>query len=256
MKPCTIDFGRIYETYATPDPWSEPTAECPPLDRLRAAAAAESPLEERRAVLEHALGCRYCAESWRLALQLGARPRIPLWYHVVAIILADLRSLADLAGRVARSAPVSRLVSGLGALAPRARTWRLVVLASASVTAVGLISLVSGPPSHQQGSHRGGTLEPPASPTITSLVPESASLSRGGFVLRWSGPPGASFDLRVRTPEGGLVAAAMELAASEYQVPEEDLRRIASGELLTWSVSARLEDGRRVKAQEFKVRVK
>ena len=259
MKPRTVDIDWIDEIYTTPDPSSEPGEDCPDLCRLRAAAAAELPLEERCAILDHALGCRYCAESWRLALHLGARPQISLWYQFLSIVWADLRFLFELPGKLARSAPGRALTSHLDALWPRTQPARLVAISTVTVMALGVAYVVSGPAPLQRVAHRGGMVKSPGSrgaAAVTSLVRDGERLPREDFVLRWSGPRRAVYDVQVLRQDGEPVASAKELTATEYRVPEEQLRSIESGAVLTWRVSYRTDGGHRIEAPEVRVRLK
>lgn len=79
---------------------------------------------------------------------------------------------------------------------------------------------------------------------LESLVPPGAGLSRSACVLRWRGPAGATYDLRVTSED---LSAALPLVSGlktpEYRVPEEFLSRLPPGTRLLWQVTARLPDG-------------
>lgn len=250
MKPA--DSRWIDEMFATPDPWARPSDDCPDLDRLRAAAAAELPLEERRSILDHSMRCPYCTESWRLALRLGARPKMPFWVHYRAILLADLRVVLEASRRLAH---VSRFFTDRSGV--QAGRWRLLPQAAGAgvFLAIGLALLLqdgSEPPGRAdqtRGAAEGGkTLR--SAFEIRSLVAEDQLLPRDRFVLRWSGlPPGTLCDLRVTTARGELVDSAADLAEPEYQVPAEKLSRLETGAALFWYVSSDGLSGPRFRVQ-------
>jgi hypothetical protein len=78
---------------------------------------------------------------------------------------------------------------------------------------------------------------------IESLVPEQQTLARQRCVLRWTGPPGATYELRATSEDLVRVHAATGLAEREYRVPEEFLSAFPPGAKLLWRVEGRLPDG-------------
>ena len=78
---------------------------------------------------------------------------------------------------------------------------------------------------------------------IESLVPEQQALPRQRCVLRWTGPPGATYELRATSEDLVRVHAATGLAEREYRVPEEFLSTFPQGARLLWRVEGRLPDG-------------
>ena len=261
IRPRQVALDWIDDGFAAPDPWAEPGKDCPDLDRLRAAAAAELPLDERQNVLDHTLRCRYCADSWRLALQLGARPKISLAAQFLSILWADLHFVTSLPRRLARSR-AGRAAAGWLDLTPFGQTLPVPLLAALAAMALGLLFYVSPVPFFHPGVDPHGTIPSGTRGTVaggplTSLLAEGAALPREGFVLRWSGPEGASFDIEVVASGGVLVDSAAGLGATEHRVAEEKLRELAPGTVLTWQVSARLaaEEGPRIETRKWHVRL-
>jgi hypothetical protein len=78
---------------------------------------------------------------------------------------------------------------------------------------------------------------------IESLVPEQQTLPRARCVLRWTGPPEATYELRATSEDLVRVHAATGLAEREYRVPEEFLSAFSPGAKLLWRVEGRLPDG-------------
>jgi hypothetical protein len=122
--------------------------------------------------------------------------------------------------------------------APRAWGRSALYGALAASLVVG-IAVVLLPPRPTPSAYREGE-----APRIESLSPGGAGLSRSACVLRWKGPAGATYDLRVTSED---LAAALPLVSglktSEYHVPEEFLARLPPGAKLLWQVTARLPDG-------------
>jgi hypothetical protein len=78
---------------------------------------------------------------------------------------------------------------------------------------------------------------------IESLVPEGRRLSRNRCLLRWKGPPGATYELRVTSEDRRHVHSVSWLDQAEYRVPEEFLSQLPADAKLWWQVEARLRDG-------------
>ena len=76
--------------------------------------------------------------------------------------------------------------------------------------------------------------------SITSLLPAGDRLSREQPVLRWTALDGARYRVRVLTPELDLLDEAEDLAAPEYRLPPDVLRRIPAGGRMLWQVEARV----------------
>ncbi len=80
-------------------------------------------------------------------------------------------------------------------------------------------------------------------------------MPRDLFVLRWSGPQGTLYDLRITTEDLSPLDAARSLAVSEYQVPEDKLRGLESGSVLLWQVIPLLPEQNRWDLKTFRARI-
>ncbi len=191
---------------------------CPEPDRIWAALRGDLPAPERRGVVLHTARCPACAEDFRLAAQL-----------------------AEAAGeRMPRARDES------------ATTWTWWTRGFAAAAAVVLVAVGLGrlgdtpPPVHRTGEEE----------LIRSLLVPGQTLPRDDFLLRWSGPEGARYDVEVTTyPELELVARARSLEATELLVAQEDLAGVPPGARLLWQVEAVLPDGSTSPSSSFDVRV-
>lgn len=123
------------------------------------------------------------------------------------------------------SRPVLRLVwSRYGALA-------------AALIAATAVGLWLQPPAPTPGYRE------EAAARIESLVPEQQTLPRQHCVLRWTGPPGATYELRATSEDLLRVHTAAGLTEKEYRVPGEFLSAFPPGAKLLWRVEGRLPDG-------------
>jgi hypothetical protein len=78
---------------------------------------------------------------------------------------------------------------------------------------------------------------------IESLVPEQQTLTRQHCILRWTGPPGATYELRATSEDLLHVHSASGLTEREYRIPDEFLAAFPPGAKLLWRVEGRLPDG-------------
>jgi hypothetical protein len=76
--------------------------------------------------------------------------------------------------------------------------------------------------------------------SIEARLPANARLSREQPVLQWTAIAGATYRVRVLTPELDLLAEAEEQAVPEYRLPADVVARIAPGGRLLWQVEARV----------------
>jgi hypothetical protein len=76
--------------------------------------------------------------------------------------------------------------------------------------------------------------------TIESRLPVDGRLSRTDPVLLWTAIEGASYRVRVLTPELDLLAEAGDQTLPEYRLPADVVARIASGGRVLWQVEARV----------------
>ena len=185
------------------------------LDRVWRAVSGESPPEERREVVARVANDPSWALAWRLAHELWSASR------------------EDAAPAVHHR--------------PRGAVARWGTLAAGLALALGAGLWLRPAP---DAGYREGTTA-----AVRALVPDDATLPRTRFVLRWAGPPGATFDLRVTSEDLGRVHTATGLQTPEYQVPEEFLRPLSAGSRLLWQVDARPPGGRAVSGDTFVVKV-
>jgi len=192
-----------------------PTAACPEPDVLWDLAAGELDPAPAGTMAAHAVGCPACREALRLAREAGAT-----------------------AGAVGTSS---------GA-APRSRaTW--LAAAAVLLVAVGTVFVVR-------------RMERPAPPEfrdeelvrIETLGPTGPVPGGAETVLRWTPVEGARYDLTLARENLEVLSIVRGIAAAEYTVPEDLLRRVPSGGRLLWQVEAVLADGRRFRSGTYSVR--
>jgi hypothetical protein len=194
------------------------SASCPPPERVWEAVAGELGRDEVRAVIGHVAVCAACAEAWRLARELGA-------------------------GGSAEVASAGR------------RRW-LLPLAAAAVLALAFgIGLRDRPELREGPVPEPSTLRAAPGPAaVRSLVPEDVPLTRDDFLLRWSGPPGARYDLTVIA--GDAVVQVQGLEDPEHRLPHEALDDLPAAAQVYWRVEAELPDGgATVSSETFIVRL-
>jgi hypothetical protein len=185
------------------------------LDRVWRAVSGEAPSEERREVVARVADDPSWALAWRLAHELWS------------------------ASREGTAPAVHHR--------PHGAVARWGTLAAGLVLALGAgLWLRPAPDAGYRAE---------ATAAVRPLVAEEATLPRARFVLRWEGPPGATFDLRVTSDDLGRVHTATGLKTAEYQVPEEFLRPLPAGARLLWQVDARAPGGRAVSGDTFVVKV-
>ena len=246
-----LEFDRFRNTYSIADPDARKvTEDCPTADTLWNAAACELSLDQRRAVIAHTLLCHDCAESWRVAMRLGARPQTSLWaraeYFRILVcrqIWHDLQAPAKLAGRGTRWLRAAFATTGGAGSMPA----RIMAAATVAVAAGVVFMLASRQPVPDRPLSRG------ASTAVESRVPES--LPRDRCVLRWSGPREARYDLWITTEDLTPVVSARNLAGTEYRIPEEELKDLEPGSVLLWQVNPLLPDDNPWDRKTFTVRI-
>ena len=82
--------------------------------------------------------------------------------------------------------------------------------------------------------------EPTLRGTEKVVLAAAAVLPRGNCLLVWKGPPGATYEVEVRTLLGQSLDTARGLTATQYRVPESKLAGIPSGTRLEGQVTATL----------------
>lgn len=209
--------------------------EPPDIARLRAALAArddtaestvdagrifdalhgEMSAEERQAVVDEMLVNAEAAEAWRLARELAPEPR--------ATAAAPYRSQA----------------------------WKWLPLAAAAVLALVVGWQMFGPwRSGEEPVYRSSDQR-----SISSQLPEGATLERSRPVLRWTAIEGARYRVRVLTAGLEPLEEASDLTAPEYTLSAETMNKLASGAQLLWQVEARVPGAANVVSPTFTVRV-
>jgi hypothetical protein len=151
--------------------------QCPSAEQLFAAASGDLERNEQLRIVDHASQCAECAQAWRLAMELGARP---------ATSAAPTRR--NLFHRLRWPA------QGPMRASPIELRW--FALAGSVVCVMGIAMYLAVPIKKQAPMYR----EAAHPMTPVSLV--TGSLTRDRFLLRWSpGPRGSTYNLRLTTPE-------------------------------------------------------
>jgi len=179
--------------------------DCPNDEALWAAARGKAGGKAVRRVALHLAGCAACTDAWRLARDLGATPQ-----------------------------PALAVRAGEGTL----RWWALAAAAAAATMALLAIEVADRVRPLSVPAMRA-----PEAPAIRSLLPQGEPLDREDCVLRWSGPEGARYDVRVAREDLTLLASARSLESTEYQVLAEKFADLPPGARIIWQVKATLPDG-------------
>jgi len=192
-------------------------ADCPPQETIWAAVHGELPPGPLRDVIDHTALCPACAEEWRLAVEMERGAE----------------------GTASAADPP-----------PRPRRWAR--LAPYLATAAAILLVVIGLP---RVKHPGEPILRGQKPVVLQLT-EGQELPRSHCLLRWSGPPGATYAVEIRTEVGEPVALAPGLTATEYLVPESSLAAVRPQTRLEWQVTATLPNQarRRSKTSTFILR--
>ncbi len=243
------DIKWIQAQYPGSNPSATGTDACPSHEELWAAAEGSLPRHQWRTVFEHTLECELCAEGWRLARHLDARPKVSVLKQYVREIQSDLEAVTERAAAFLRMLE-KRVVAPARGIAPH--QWALAALV---LVAVGLTPTIldnylpaGGNPAVREELVRGGVIQ-------SSLL-ENELLPRNRFVLKWKGGPiDARYQVEVTTEDLRLVARASGLVSPEFQVPAEALRDIASGETLLWQVTPLPLDTRNSHFETFRARI-
>jgi hypothetical protein len=181
-------------------------------ERLWLAVTADVSAEERREVVEKAAQDPSWALAWRLAEEMWAASR-----EAAAPVRVVRRSSNPLA-------------------------WGALAAGLATVVGLGIWNA------------RGPAIVGDRDPTrarIESLLRSEGTLSRADAVLRWTGPPGATWDIRVTSEDLVHVHSASAVAATEYRLPEAFVSQLPSGARVLWQVEARLSEGGTLRSDTF-----
>jgi hypothetical protein len=184
-------------------------------ERVWRAVSGEADAKERRAVVERVAGDPSWALAWRAAHELWKASRED-------------------------AAP-----AGVPARWPMRLAWG--ALAAALLGAVGT-TLRPGPATRPTHRER-------AAVRIDSLLPEGRALPRADVVLRWTGAPGATYDVRLTSEDLLHVHTVTRLATSEYRPPVEFLSSLPAAATLLWQVEARLPGGSTVRSETFVTKI-
>lgn len=220
MKDERPDLARWRRALTTSSGQARPQENCPPAERIWAAVRGELSPEEFRAAGLHAIACEACSEAWRLALDVSSEV-----FHADRPVVDELPAQARAPWRV---------------------WWRLAAAAATvSLVLIGVqiqreLSLTPAPGYRAQ-----------IHDSIRSLLPQEAALPRDRLVLRWEGPEGATYDIRVATEDLRILDRATGLTAGEHLVPEQALVDLEDGARIVWQVEAVLGDGTRVVSESF-----
>lgn len=223
-------LDRLRAAFAQPDDAPHPD-DCPALAEIWEGVHGKLLPERLREVVEHMATCSPCAEAWRLAL-LMERPA----------------AAEQIDEQAAEQAAAEDAAADRWARRPRWRLYAALATAAAAAFAVvlGVHDFRSGQPPPVI-AQRGGTAD---QATATRwLTPSGAVLPRDRAQLRWSGVPGATYDLTVDLEdESGAakpraIAALQGLKVTEYTVPMPDLAPVPAGAHLYATLTAHLPDG-------------
>ncbi|MEA2695512.1 MAG: hypothetical protein QOJ16_4899 [Acidobacteriota bacterium] len=185
--------------------------DCPPPETIWAAVHGELPPGALRDVVDHTAICPACAEDWRLAVEVE-------------------RKTAPVEVNAGHAAP--------SLLYPH----RWVRRAPLAAAAAAIVLLVVGLPLvHHEPTYRGYE-------KVVSQVEEGAVLPRGNCLLVWKGPPGATYEVEIRTLTGTIFKEG-GIHTMQYQVPESKLADIRPGTRLDWQVTATLPGKARLRSE-------
>jgi putative zinc finger protein len=217
-----LDLETLRRAFAAEGPPAGVAGEdCPQPERIWAAVRGELPDAERDALLDHVAVCSACAEDWRLAAEL-ARVRQAGGAEVVQLRRPWARQVRYLVP--AAAAALLLVVVGV-AVEDRREERQLIAM---------------------RGEEQGA---------IRPLV--GGALPRERFLLRWEGPEGVLYDVRVTTDDLlQEVATARHLERRELLVPAAKLAGLASGNKLFWHVTAVRPDGEAVSSETFSVELR
>jgi hypothetical protein len=193
----------------------EVLSECPNPELLFEAASGTLEREQRLQILDHVSQCGECAQAWRLAMELGARP-------AAGSLMAKVRTLTQ---------PQLALAAGL-------------------LVALGAGLYVSMPGHEPQAQYR--DVASPLAPKslVASKLPRDRFLLKWS-----SGPQGSTYTVRLSTADLVPLLLKQDVSAAELLVPAETLAGVTSGDPLLWQVEVRLPNGQRVESNTYAVTV-
>lgn len=226
----TYDEKTLQEAFASLADGARPGEACPLPERIWAAIEGETPVDERHKLVDHIATCPSCAEDWRAAYRMGARP--PAWWKV------SFRT----ARKTLRQSP-RWMPQVSGALAAAAA---LVLVFSMTLDRVWGPGLEPNRQPEESLPERGSVFR-----GIEASTSPEETLPRERCRLRWDRQEGARYDLIVKTESLQLVIHVTGIEENEYLLSEESLRKVAPGERLLWMVEATLPTGEHVTSRTF-----
>jgi hypothetical protein len=220
-----------------------PTAECPPLDRLAAAALGDLPADEVAGIAAHAAGCAACGAELELARGIAAPVADADEQGRLEAVLARLT-----AGRAAGSGAPARVLAFERSPARRGtgapRSWTRWAAAALVLLAVALAAR---------------TMRPPLPPEV--LPPGEGEVVRGGEI-ELEAPLGATAAIPAEfawRPVAGAERYEVELldvagerlwsattAAGRVELPEAARQLLRPRASYAWRVRALDADGREI----------
>jgi hypothetical protein len=211
------DIGRLSAALASLA--EQPEWPEPDADRIFAALHGDLGPEERRAVVDEMIRNPRAALAWRLAHELAPEGAS----HLAVARLAMTRRLWTWAA--AAAAAMVLIVVGVGS---QLRFWH-----------------PADAPVYRSAESR----------RIASLLPAGKPLARAQPILRWTPVEGARYRVRVLTSNLELLEEAEDIAAPEYRVSPDAVRRVPPGGRLLWQVEARVPGSAPVTSPTFSARV-
>lgn len=233
------DDNTLREAFASLADDARPRVGCPPPERLWAAIEGDLPVDERHRLVDHIATCPSCAEDWRAAYRMGARP--PAWWKPI------LRAVRKVLPSTPTWLPqASAALTGVAALVVAAVMVPRWIPGTETTSST---DLASNQWLLDDEVYRGEN-------GIEAIGSATALLPRDQCWLKWSKVEGALYDLTVRTRSDELITRVHGLEKPEYHVLSEDLHDVAPGEPLVWFVDAVLPSGRRISSPAFVTRVR
>ncbi len=223
-----------------------PSGDCPNPERIWLAACCRLEPAELGEIVDHLVSCPRCANELgaakQLAEEVGAVSR-------TSFLRELLDPLADY-WRGFVQADIWRADTGAWRRAPvLAAALVLLVVAPLGVE---LLDLSARPTPVTASVHR---IDRGPAGVLELLVEEAQALPRNDFLLRWRGPEGARYDLRVMSLDLDVIHTETDLDATESRLPVEKLAGLESGATLQWQLKAYLPDGRQLKSKTLRARL-
>jgi hypothetical protein len=219
MTKLEVGPDELRHALSQAPPDALPSEACPTPELLWSAVRGELPPPEFRELAAHAIACPACSQAWSLARDVVSEAELDT---PPAVATADRRSWVVWSGLAAAAATVAFVTLTLQFWPDRP------------------VSPAGSP------AFRATTEEP-----VRSMLPAAGVLGREQCVLRWSGPEGARYDLRVGTMELDTLYRVKGLEGSEHRVPAEALAKVPDGGSIVWQVEAVFEDGTRLVSRSY-----